>query len=52
MCEWTGQPGDRVQQDMERDFILVGEDAVAYGVIDHVIDRRVLADRAAVASAT
>ena len=30
----------RSRADIDRDFILRGADAVAYGVVDHVIDRR------------
>jgi ATP-dependent Clp protease protease subunit len=36
----TGQPRDRIVADMDRDFILRGEDAVAYGVVDEVIAAR------------
>ena len=35
----TGQPGDKVHADLDRDFILMPEDAKAYGVIDHVDER-------------
>lgn len=36
----TGQTRDRIADDLERDYILRGEAAVDYGVIDEVIDRR------------
>jgi ATP-dependent Clp protease protease subunit len=42
----TGQSIERLTRDMDRDYILRGEDAVAYGVVDSVISRpepRVLA---------
>jgi ATP-dependent Clp protease protease subunit len=42
----TGQSIERLTRDMDRDFIVRGEDAVAYGVADSVISRpepRVLA---------
>jgi ATP-dependent Clp protease protease subunit len=42
LAEHTGQPLDRIAADIDRDFILRGEDAVAYGLVDHVISRREL----------
>lgn len=36
----TGQARDRIVADLDRDFILRGEDAVAYGVVDQVITQR------------
>ena len=42
LAEHTGQSVERVAQDIERDHIMRGEDAVAYGMIDHVITRREL----------
>ena len=38
----TGQEVQRVAGDIERDYIMRGEDAVAYGMIDYVISRREL----------
>jgi ATP-dependent Clp protease protease subunit len=40
LTERTGQPRDRVVADMDRDFILRGDDAVDYGVVDAVIEGR------------
>ena len=40
----TGQPRERLVTDIDRDYIVRGEQAVAYGLIDHVIERRALAD--------
>ena len=40
LTERTGQPRDRVVTDMDRDFILRGDDAVEYGVVDAVIEGR------------
>jgi len=40
----TGQTFERISADMDRDFILRGAKAVEYGLVDHVIDRRQLAD--------
>jgi ATP-dependent Clp protease, protease subunit len=39
----THQPVERITADIDRDFILRGRDAVDYGLIDHVIERRQLA---------
>jgi ATP-dependent Clp protease protease subunit len=38
----TGQPAERITGDIDRDYILRGEDAVAYGLIDHIVERRQL----------
>jgi ATP-dependent Clp protease protease subunit len=40
LAEHTGQTVERVALDIERDHIMRGEDAVAYGMIDHVISSR------------
>jgi ATP-dependent Clp protease protease subunit len=36
----TGQSIDKLTRDMDRDYILRGDAAVAYGVVDTVVDRR------------
>lgn len=36
----TGQPIERIADDTERDRFMGGEDAVAYGLIDRVLDTR------------
>ena len=38
----TGQPRERIIADIDRDYIVRGEQAQAYGLIDHIIDRRQL----------
>lgn len=35
----TGQPPERLDRDLDRDFILRGQDAVAYGVVDRILER-------------
>jgi ATP-dependent Clp protease, protease subunit len=40
LTERTGQPRERIQADIDRDFILRGEDAVDYGLVDEIIERR------------
>lgn len=39
-AERTGQPLEKIQSDMERDFFLDAEQAKAYGLIDQVIAKR------------
>jgi ATP-dependent Clp protease protease subunit len=39
----TGQSEQRIVADIDRDFILRGEQAVTYGLVDEVIDQRRLA---------
>ncbi len=36
----TGQPAERLNRDLDRDFILRGEDAVGYGVVDEILLER------------
>ena len=36
----TGQPIERIEKDTDRDYILGGEEAVAYGLIDTVVQSR------------
>jgi ATP-dependent Clp protease, protease subunit len=36
----TGQPIEQISADIERDHILRGEEAVAYGLVDFVVERR------------
>ncbi|MEB3883705.1 ATP-dependent Clp endopeptidase proteolytic subunit ClpP [Lyngbya sp. CCY1209] len=36
----TGQPLSRIEEDTERDFFMSAQDAVNYGLIDQVINRR------------
>jgi ATP-dependent Clp protease protease subunit len=43
LARHTGQPAERIDVDIDRDYILRGEDAVAYGLVDHVIEHRPLA---------
>jgi ATP-dependent Clp protease protease subunit len=35
----TGQPLDRIERDVERDFIMTAQQAKEYGIIDDIIDR-------------
>ena len=47
----TGQTAARIATDMDRDFILRGDRAVEYGLVDSVIERRQLADPMVAAAA-
>lgn len=48
LAKHTGQPLERVERDTDRDFFMSAQEAVDYGLIDQVIDRRALASRPAV----
>ena len=39
MSQNTGQPLDRIERDVERDFIMTAHQAKDYGIIDDIIDR-------------
>lgn len=40
MSKHTGQPLEKVHKDTERDFFMSGQQAVEYGIIDKVIEKR------------
>ena len=40
LSDRTGQPHDRIQEDTDRDFFMSPSEAVSYGLIDSVIDKR------------
>ena len=40
IAEHTGQPLERVSNDMERDYFMTPEEAREYGIIDRVITHR------------
>jgi len=46
-ADHTGQPVERVHEDMDRDRFMTPEQAVEYGLIDRVIEAHELAPRAA-----
>jgi ATP-dependent Clp protease protease subunit len=51
LTDATGQTAQRISTDMDRDFILRGERAVEYGLVDSVIERRQLLDPMVAAAA-
>lgn len=42
LVEHTGQTRDRIQLDIDRDYIVRDDEAVAYGLVDEVLRKRVL----------
>ena len=40
LSERTGQPLERIERDVERDFFMSAEEAKAYGIVDDVMIRR------------
>ncbi len=40
----TGQTTERITADIDRDYIVRGDDAVRYGLVDQIIERRELPD--------
>jgi ATP-dependent Clp protease protease subunit len=40
MSEFTGQPIDKIERDVERDFFMSAETAKDYGLIDHIVAER------------
>ena len=45
IAEHTGQDLERVHKDTDRDFVMEADEALAYGIIDSVIESRDVADR-------
>jgi ATP-dependent Clp protease, protease subunit len=45
LVEHTGQPLERIKEDTERDFFMSPQEALAYGLIDQVIDRHSIGSR-------
>jgi len=42
LVEATGQSAERITADIDRDYIVRGDQAIAYGLVDHIVDRRQL----------
>jgi ATP-dependent Clp protease, protease subunit len=42
LVEATGQSAERITADIDRDYIVRGDQAIAYGLVDNVIERRQL----------
>ena len=39
IAKHTGQPLDRIERDVERDFIMNAQQSKEYGIVDEIIDR-------------
>jgi ATP-dependent Clp protease, protease subunit len=48
LAKHTGQSMERIEQDTERDFFMSAQEAMEYGLVDQVIDRRAVGGRPAV----
>ncbi|MGQ0697964.1 MAG: ATP-dependent Clp endopeptidase proteolytic subunit ClpP [Panacagrimonas sp.] len=46
MAEHTGQPLERIARDVERDYFMSAEMAKDYGLIDQILDKRVMTSAA------
>ena len=44
LSKHTGQDMDRIRQDTERDFFMSGEEALEYGIVDKIIEKREIQD--------
>lgn len=42
LVEHTGQNPERIEQDTDRDFIMAADEALEYGLIDHILRHRSL----------
>ncbi|UCF56872.1 MAG: ATP-dependent Clp endopeptidase proteolytic subunit ClpP [Deltaproteobacteria bacterium] len=40
LARHTGQPIERIRADTERDFFMSGEEALEYGIVDKIIEKR------------
>ncbi len=40
LAEHTGQPLEKIQQDVERDYFMDADEAMAYGLVDQIMQRR------------
>ena len=40
LAQNTGQPLEKIKNDVERDYFMTAEEAKAYGIIDEVITRK------------
>jgi ATP-dependent Clp protease protease subunit len=40
IAKHTGQPFEKVAKDTERDYFMSAEEAVAYKIVDRIIDKR------------
>jgi len=43
LSKHTGQPLEKIQADTERDYFMGGQDALEYGIVDEIIEKRKIA---------
>ena len=41
LAEKTGQPLEKIQQDVERDYFMDADEAKAYGLVDQIMEKRI-----------
>ncbi len=46
LADHTGQSVEKIEADTDRDFVMTSQEALEYGIIDEVITRRQVADKA------
>jgi ATP-dependent Clp protease protease subunit len=51
LAQHTGQSVEKIHQDTDRDFVMSAQEALAYGILDEVIEARQLADNSGPISA-
>ena len=39
LCDHSGQPMEQIVKDADRDFWMTAEEAVAYGMVDHIVEK-------------
>ena len=44
LARHTGQPVEKISADTDRDYVLTAEEAKEYGIVDEVIDTRLIVD--------
>jgi len=44
LTKHTGQPMDRIEEDTERDFYMTAQQALEYGIIDKIVEKRDIND--------
>jgi len=40
LAKHTGQPLEKIERDTDRDYFMTADEAMAYGIVDQVVERR------------
>ncbi|MFN3263687.1 MAG: ATP-dependent Clp protease proteolytic subunit, partial [Aquificaceae bacterium] len=40
LAKHTGQPLEKIERDVERDYFMSAQEAMEYGIVDRVIEKR------------